>query len=89
MSREALFAHILTGDDWTVKHVHMLLEEGFVNRHDDISERYIVVKEFPYLDMVAKVGDLVATCPGEMPNLNAQFRGEAWPEVLLLPKEWM
>jgi len=86
MSREDLFAHILSGNEWKIKHVYMLLEAGFVERRCDLSERYVVVKEFAYMDTIAKVDDVIATCPGEMPQIDGGVP-DPWPEVLLLPSD--
>jgi len=84
MTREDLFAHIMTGDYFKLVHVEALEEFGYVKPLPDITDRYIVVKEFPYEDITARIDDTVCIAPRD-----DKTGLPLWPEVLLIPLNMM
>lgn len=61
MTREDLFAHILSGADWEHEHVFALEKNGFVKII--VAERYRVVKPFMYVSAMARPGDTLMLSP--------------------------
>jgi len=82
-----MFAHILTGEEWRIKHIDMLLQGGYIEKISP--ERYSVIKAFQYnTKVLAEIGDIVATCPGTQPKGRTKYGELWWPEVLLIPNTW-